>query len=83
MFGWLQPQRISRMGKLRIGMKENTAEWLMVLAVIALLIAAFIVADQRDDLKAEAVKHGAAEWVADVHGHTTFKWKEKQTTDEK
>lgn len=71
------------MGKLRIGMKENTAEWLMVLAVIALLIAAFIVADQRDDLKAEAVKRGAAEWVVGARGHTTFKWKEKQTTDEK
>ena len=50
----------------------------MVLAIIALLITAFIAAGQRDDLKAEAVKHGAAEWVADVHGHTTFKWKEKQ-----
>ena len=55
----------------------------MVLAVIALLIAAFIVADQRDDLKVEAVKRGAAEWVVGARGHTTFKWKEKQTTDEK
>jgi hypothetical protein len=59
-------------------MNKNTAEWLMTLAVIALLIASFMVAKQRDDLKAEAVKHGAAEWVADYNGNTTFKWKEKQ-----
>jgi hypothetical protein len=43
-----------------------------------LLITAFLVAQQRDDLKAEAVKRGAAEWVADYNGITTFKWKEKQ-----
>jgi len=59
-------------------MNKNTAELLMTLAVILLVIAAFMVAKQRDDLKAEAVKHGAAEWVADHNGHTTFKWKEKQ-----
>jgi hypothetical protein len=78
MSGRLQPQRISRMGKLRIGMKHYTAEWLLVLALITLLITAFLVAQQRDDLKAEAVKRGAAEWVADYNGITTFKWKEKQ-----
>ena len=59
-------------------MNKNTKELLMTLAVIFLIIAAFMVAKQRDDLKAEAVKHGAAEWVADVNGCTTFKWKEKQ-----
>jgi hypothetical protein len=57
-------------------MNKNTTEWLMTLAVILLFIAAFMVAKQRDDLKAEAVKHGAAEWVADANGHTIFKWKE-------
>jgi len=65
------------MGKLRINMNKNTTEWLETLGVILLIIAAFMIAKQRDDLKAEAVKHGAAEWVADVNGHTTFKWKEK------
>jgi hypothetical protein len=58
-------------------MNKNTTEWLETLGVILLIIAAFMIAKQRDDLKAEAVKHGAAEWVADVNGHTTFKWKEK------
>jgi hypothetical protein len=59
-------------------MNKNTTEWLLVFALITLLITAFLVAQQRDDLKAEAVKRGVAEWVADVNGHTTFKWKEKQ-----
>lgn len=57
-------------------MNKDTQDWIMFFALIVLLITAFMVAKQRDDLKAEAVKHGAAEWVADVNGHTTFKWKE-------
>ena len=64
--------------KTETNMNKNTTEWLMTLAAILFIIALFIAAKQRDDLKAEAVKHGAAEWVADVNGHTTFKWKEKQ-----
>ena len=48
----------------------------MLFALIIWIITAFMVAKQRDDLKAEAVKRGAAEWVADYNGHTTFKWKE-------
>lgn len=62
----------------KFNMKHYTSEWLLVLALIVLLITAFLVAQQRDDLKAEAVKRGAAEWVADYNGITTFKWKEKQ-----
>lgn len=60
-------------------MNKNTGAWFIVFSVIALNAAAFMVAKkQRDDLKAEAVKHGAAEWVVDVNGNTTFKWKENQ-----
>ncbi len=33
--------------------------WIMTLTVIFLLIAAFMAASQRDDLKAEAVKRGS------------------------
>ena len=66
------------MGNLRIDMNKNTQVYFMLFALIIWIITAFMVAKQRDDLKAEAVKHGAAEWVADVNGHTTFKWKEKQ-----
>jgi hypothetical protein len=49
----------------------------MVVAVTFLLIGAFMAASQRDDLKAEAVKRGFAEWVSDYNGNTTFKWKEE------
>lgn len=28
--------------------------------------------------KIEAVKHGAAEWIVDDAGNTTFQWKTKQ-----
>jgi hypothetical protein len=56
-------------------MSKCAQEWFLLIIVI---IAAFLIAEQRDDLKIEAVKHGAAEWVSDVNGRTTFKWKEKQ-----
>lgn len=33
--------------------------------------------DALDEMKAEAVKRGAAEWVVNpANGETTFKWKE-------
>ena len=57
-------------------MSKLASEWIMTLSVIFLLIAAVMAASQRDDLKAEAVKRGFAEWVSDYNGNTTFKWKE-------
>jgi len=59
-------------------MSKCAQEWFLVFIVIILTIVAFLIAEQRDDLKIEAVKHGAAEWVSNVKGQTTFKWKEKQ-----
>jgi hypothetical protein len=49
----------------------------MVLAVILLFVFSFMLAQQRDDLKVEAVQRGFAEWVVDVNGNTSFKWGEK------
>ena len=59
-------------------MSKIAQEWFLLFIIIILTIAEFLIAEQRDDLKIEAVKHGAAEWVSDVNGRTTFKWKEKQ-----
>ena len=56
-------------------MNKCTQEWLVLFVLILMTIAAFLVAAQRDDLKVEAVKRGFAEWVCDVNGQTTFKWK--------
>jgi hypothetical protein len=62
-------------------MSKLASEWIMSVFVF-LLIAAFmlgVIVDitlQRDELKAEAVKRGFAEWVSDYNGNTTFKWKE-------
>jgi hypothetical protein len=58
-------------------MKETTQEWIAVAVIIALLICAFNVAGQRDDLKQEAVDRGFAEWVVKGQNKTEFKWKEK------
>ena len=57
-------------------MRQLAIEWIMTMSVIILLIASFMASSQRDDLKAEAVKRGFAEWVPDYSGNTTFKWKE-------
>lgn len=58
-------------------MSENTCSWCGILAAIMLAIGLFIVADQRDELKAEAVKRGFAEWIVVRQNDTEFKWKEK------
>ena len=58
-------------------MSKLAIEWIMTMSVIILLIATFMASSQRDDLKAEAVKRGFAEWVSDYNGNTTFKWKEE------
>ena len=55
---------------------ESFVQGLSALAFVLLLICALMVAQQRDDLKAEAVKRGFATWVSDENGNTTFTWKE-------
>jgi hypothetical protein len=42
--------------------QDNYLELLSVLMVILMTVAAFVVADQRDALKQEAVDKGFAEW---------------------
>lgn len=60
-------------------MKQEYAEWLMVLVVIILLVASFIAVGQRDALKQEAVDKGFAEWhIISGTKETEFKWKEPQ-----
>lgn len=58
--------------------EETYNRWLGLLATIILAVGLFIVADQRDELKAEAVKRGFAEWIVTGQNQTEFKWKEKQ-----
>jgi hypothetical protein len=57
-------------------MSKLEIEWIMILSAICLLISSFGAAWQRDELKAEAVKRGFAQWVVDTSGDTTFQWKE-------
>lgn len=59
-------------------MKENKYDWLGVLALILSVCCAFALAEQRDELKEEAVKRGFAEWIVIGEDSTEFKWKEKQ-----
>lgn len=49
----------------------------MLVAVIFLIAGTFVVSNQRDELKAEAVKRGFAEWVVKSNGSTTWQWKEE------
>ena len=48
--------------------------WSLLVAVI--LFFFFLVANQRDDLKQQAVERGCAEWVVNPSGSTTWQWKE-------
>jgi hypothetical protein len=57
-------------------MSNPVGQCIMTLSAILLFISAFMAATQRDELKAEAVKRGFAEWVVDEKGGTTWKWKE-------
>lgn len=59
-------------------MSENVCSWYMLLAFIFAVVCAFMVAEQRDTLKQEAVEHGFAEWIVIGQDQTEFKWKEKQ-----
>ena len=58
--------------------EETYNRWLGLLATIILAVGLFIVADQRDELKAEAVKRGFAEWIVTGQNETEFKWRDKQ-----
>ena len=55
---------------------EPFQEGLKALSFVLLLVVALMVAQQRDELKAEAVKRGFATWVSDENGNTHFEWKE-------
>jgi hypothetical protein len=57
-------------------MNQLVAQWIQAACVITLAVLAFLVAQQRDELKSEAVKRGVAEWIVDTEGKTTWKWKE-------
>ena len=58
-------------------MNKNTPEWLMALCFLLMLAAAFMVANQHDELKQEAVDRGFAEWhVIEGTSETEFRWKE-------
>ena len=48
----------------------------MFITLILVTLAAFTVADQRDSLKAEAVKRNFAEWHVLGQDSTEFRWKE-------
>jgi hypothetical protein len=59
-------------------MSEQLSSLLGLLAVIIITVCALMVAEQRDQLKAEAVKRGFAEWIVIGQNETEFKWKEHQ-----
>lgn len=52
-------------------------EWTAVGIILLLLIGLAMATHQRDTMKAEAVKCGAAEWIVNPdNGETTFQWKD-------
>jgi hypothetical protein len=56
---------------------ETYLEWLLVLITIILIAGLVAVADQRDNLKQQAVDKGFAEWqIVTGTKETEFKWKE-------
>ena len=57
-------------------MSEKAISAIMCVCFILLLVAAFMVAEQRDELKQQAVERGFAEWVVKPNGSTTWQWKE-------
>jgi len=59
-------------------MSEDTCAWYGIVLFLFMLIIAVLVAQDRDELKAEAVKRGYAEWIVISEDNTEFKWKEKQ-----
>lgn len=58
-------------------MSEQAISAIMCVCFILLLVAAFMVAYQRDELKRQAVERGCAEWVVKSDGSITWQWKEE------
>ena len=54
----------------------SPAALLSVLAFIGLVCALFLVANQRDEIKKEAVVKGFAEFIVTPDREIIFKWKE-------
>ena len=48
--------------------------FLIILTAIFMLV--FQLAEQRDELKQQAIERGCAEWVVKSDGSTTWQWKE-------
>lgn len=60
-------------------MNEKVLELIAVGCFIFLLVAALMVAQQRDELKQQAVDRGFAEWqIISGTKETEFKWREPQ-----
>jgi hypothetical protein len=59
-------------------MNDTKHDWFGLIMLITAIVGLFIVADQRDALKQEAVDRGFAEWIVTKQNETEFKWKEKQ-----
>ena len=59
-------------------MNKHTQEWVMVAALILTIICAFAAAEQRNNLKQEAVNRGFVEWKVVGENKTEFVWREKQ-----
>ena len=59
-------------------MNDTKHDWIGVIMLILAVVGLFIVADQRDAIKQEAVDRGYAEWIVTKQNYTEFKWKDKQ-----
>jgi hypothetical protein len=57
-------------------MSENASSLFGMILFLFALIIAVLVKQDRDELKAEAVKRGYAEWIVIGEDNTEFKWKE-------
>lgn len=56
---------------------RNGIELIMTVSSFVMLVAiVFMIADERDALKKEAVERGYAEWIGKSNGSTTWQWKE-------
>jgi len=60
-------------------MSKNAQEWMLVALLILITVCAFAAAQQRDELKQQAVDRGFAEWrIIKGSKETEFKWKGEQ-----
>jgi hypothetical protein len=56
-------------------MKQHE-EWILMIGLLLCIVAVFALANQRDNIKKQAVERGFATFVPDSSGNTTFVWKE-------